>query len=450
MNDERKFKDFLQWGLTAFCVIAASISFGYILLRFDKVKAVGAMFLTILMPVVYGAVLAYLLAPVYNWCVRLTGKVLGAVSVNEKQRLGIGRFIGTIVSLVVLFIVVAGLLSMLLPQLLDSIQNVIDTLPENMNDLIGWGRKVLDDNPAIMDQVVFYMDELIEWAKSLGKNVLAPNLDKIISGVSNGMFNLVVWLKNLLIGVIVMIYLLNMKDELSTIAKKCIYGIFPVGWANAFIGEVRFTHKVFGGFILGKLLDSLIIGIICFFSMKLMKLPYVLLISVIIGVTNIIPFFGPFIGAAPSALLILLVDPLQCVYFLIFILLLQQFDGNILGPKILGESTGVSSFWVLFSILLFGGLFGFVGMIIGVPTFAVLYRLLSDGVKAALRKKKLPEETARYEGPCYVDEETLEIRLKDERPQIEKRKKGAGGDSGREERDGPEKVPRADRQKGTR
>lgn len=417
MNDEHKFKDFLYWGATAFCVIAASISFGYILLRFEQVKAFAATLFTILMPVVYGAVLAYLLAPVYNWCVGLTDKVLGAVVVHEKQRLGIGRFIGTIVSLVVLFIVVAGLISMLLPQLLDSIQSVIDTLPENVNNLILWGRKVLDDNPDIMDQVVFYMDELIEWAKSLGKNVLAPNIDKIISGVSNSMFNLVIWLKNTLIGVIVMIYLLNMKDELSTIAKKCMYGILPVEWANAFIKEVRFTHKVFGGFILGKLLDSLIIGIICFFSMKLMKLPYVLLISVIIGVTNIIPFFGPFIGAVPSALLILLVDPLQCIYFLVFILLLQQFDGNILGPKILGESTGVSSFWVLFSILLFGGLFGFVGMIIGVPTFAVIYRLISDGVRTALRKKALPEETFWYEGPCYVDEETLKIRRNGEEVQ---------------------------------
>ncbi|MCI8297688.1 MAG: AI-2E family transporter [Lachnospiraceae bacterium] len=424
MNDEHKLKDHLRWGLTAFCVIAASISFGYILLQFDKVKAFGAMFFTILMPVVYGAVLAYLLAPVYNWCVGLTDKLLGALGLGKReQRLGVGRTIGTIVSLIVLFVVVAGLISMLLPQLLESVQNVIDTLPENVNDLIVWGRKVLDDNPDIMDQVVFYMDELIEWAKSLGKNVVAPNLDKLISGLSNSMFNLVVWLKNILIGVIVMIYLLNMKDELATIAKKCVYGLFPVEWANGIIGEVRFAHKVFGGFILGKLLDSLIIGIICFFCMKLMKLPYVLLISVIIGVTNIIPFFGPFIGAAPSALLILLVDPLQCVYFLIFILLLQQFDGNILGPKILGESTGVSSFWVLFSILLFGGLFGFVGMIIGVPTFAVLYRLIADGVKSALRKKKLPEETSSYEGTCYVDEETLEVRLREETPQAAKGRK---------------------------
>ncbi len=184
----------------------------------------------------------------------------------------------------------------------------------------------------------------------------------------------------------------------------------PFGWLLLSFMALLF---LFGGFIIGKLVDSLIIGIICFFCMSLMKMPYVLLISVIIGITNIIPFFGPFIGAVPSAVLVLLVNPLQCIYFLIFILLLQQFDGNILGPKILGESTGLSSFWVLFSILLFGGVFGFVGMIIGVPAFAVIYRLLSDGVKASLRKRRLPVETSAYEGANHVDEANLEIRWED-------------------------------------
>ncbi len=408
MGDGHKFKEYIYWGITAFCVIASSIAFGYILLRIEQVKAFCVMILTILMPVIYGAVLAYLLAPVYNWCVKKSDLWLKQWISSREKRLGVGRLAGTAISLVMLILVVAGLISMLLP-LVDSIQSVIGALPGNMNNFLVWAQKILDDHSDIMEQIAVYTEQAVEWGKSWGKNVVAPNLDKIISGLSSGMFSIVVLIKNILIGLIVMIYLLNMKDGLVTIAKKCVYGIFPVVWANRLIDEARFIHQVFGGFIIGKLLDSLIIGIICFFCMSMMKMPYVLLISVIIGITNIIPFFGPFIGAIPSAILILLINPIQCIYFLIFILLLEQFDGNILGPKILGESTGVSSFWVLFSILLFGGLFGFVGMIIGVPTFAVIYRLISDGVKAALRKRQLPAETSAYEGACYVDVEKMEL-----------------------------------------
>ena len=175
-------------------------------------------------------------------------------------------------------------------------------------------------------------------------------------------------------------------------------------WANNVIEELRFVNQMFGGFIIGKLVDSLIIGIICFIGTSLMKMPFTLLISVIIGVTNIIPFFGPFIGAIPTGFLVLLVSPVKCIYFLIFILLLQQFDGNILGPKILGDSTGLSSFWVLFSILLFGGLFGFVGMIIAVPAFAVIYDLIARAVHFSLKNKKLSMATEDYKDLDHIDE----------------------------------------------
>lgn len=282
--------------------------------------------------------------------------------------------------------------------------------------------QILADNPQIGIYLQDYMNQGMEWLRQWFSQVLAPNLNTIIGSLSSGMFSFFNWVKNILIGLIVMVYLLNMKDSLVTIAKKIVYGTAPLVWANRIIEEVRYIHKVFGGFIIGKLVDSLIIGILCFLCMSLMKMPYVLLISVIVGVTNVIPFFGPFIGAIPSAVLVLLVNPIQCIYFLIFILLLQQFDGNILGPKILGESTGISSFWVLFSILLFGGLFGFVGMIIGVPTFAVIYRLLSDGVKASLRKKNLPEDTAAYEGVAYIDESSRQLYRLQETQEMEKKK----------------------------
>ena len=236
-------------------------------------------------------------------------------------------------------------------------------------------------------------------------NDLMPNIRSIISGVSSGVFTAINVIKNLLIGIIVMVYLLNMKEKLITQFKMVIYGIFPLRIANKVLEEGRFVHHVFGGFILGKLVDSLIIGLMSFVLLNLMNMPYVLLISVIIGVTNVIPFFGPFIGAIPSAFLILLESPMQCLYFCIFILLLQQFDGNILGPQILGDSTGVSSFWVLFSILLFGGLFGFVGMIIGVPTFAVIYKLITELVSWLLNRRKLSADIGNYENLDHIDEE---------------------------------------------
>ena len=226
-----------------------------------------------------------------------------------------------------------------------------------------------------------------------------------LTGVSSSIFVLINFVKNWLIGLIVMVYLLNIKDHLITQAKKIVYGCLSVRWANHVIEEMRFVHRMFGGFIIGKILDSLIIGVICFVGTSLLHIPYALLVSVIVGVTNVIPFFGPFIGAIPSGILVLLVSPIQCLVLLIWILVLQQFDGNILGPKILGNSTGLASFWVLFSILIFGGLFGFVGMIIAVPGFAVIYDLVNKAVNHSLRMKRLSLKTADYEGLDYIDEE---------------------------------------------
>ena len=221
--------------------------------------------------------------------------------------------------------------------------------------------------------------------------------------------NTISFLKTVLVGFISAVYMLNSKDTFSAQGKKLIYSMFHTDTANVILENIRFVHKVFGGFITGKLLDSLIIGLITFFAMSILQMPYVLLISVIIGVTNIIPFFGPFIGAIPSTLLIILVSPLQGVYFVIFILILQQFDGNILGPKILGDSTGLASFWVMFAILLFGGMFGFAGMVVGVPLFAVIYSAVSGLVNRSLGKKKLSVQTADYITLDHIDAESGEM-----------------------------------------
>ena len=413
MNN-RKFTTYLYWGITAFLVISACILLVFTMIHMEKVRELAAFLTDILMPVIYGGVLAYLLTPIYNRVLKGTEKFLKKYMKTEKHARMLGRGTATAVSLAVLFAVVSGLLAILIPQLISSIRGIINSLPGNLNNLEQWLLSLLDDNPELAAEVTALFNatglELQSWINqnivpslsNLNENFI-QNLWGVVSRVSSSVLDVVTVLKNVFIGVIVTAYMLNIKDSFCAHGKKAVYGLLPLKIANRFIREVRFIHKVFGGFIIGKLLDSLIIGILCFCGMSLMKLPYVMLVSVIVGVTNVIPFFGPFIGAIPSAFFILLVSPVQCLYFIIFVFLLQQFDGNILGPKILGDSTGISSFGVLFSILLFGGLFGFVGMIIGVPTFAVLYNLGKDGVEHFLRKKNLSCNTQDYAELDYIE-----------------------------------------------
>ena len=399
-----RFKNYIYWGTTALAVIALSVAFGFFLSRFELVSGALGKIASILMPIIYGAVLAYLMLPIYNKTRACTTLKLKTVMKSESAIGKLAKTAGTLVSLIVLFAIVAGLFSMIIPQIYTSIIGLQESIGEYINNLTLWMTKLFEDNPDVQQAVMPYYEQAVEEFQKWLTEKLVPNMSMIIGQLSTGLLNVVTVVKNILIGVIVMVYFLNIKDTLAAQSKKIIYSVFKLKEANRIVSEVRFAHGVFGGFITGKLLDSLIIGIMCFFALKFLKMPYVLLISVIIGVTNVIPFFGPFIGAIPSAFLILLVSPMKCLYFLIFILILQQFDGNILGPKILGDSTGLPSFWVLFSML-FGGLMGFVGMIIGVPTFAVIYRLTSMYVSNSLVKKDLSSRTEDYLRLDHIDEE---------------------------------------------
>lgn len=414
MNHE-KYRKYIYWGVTAFLVCGLVALMVFLMINWKKAEGVMALLREILAPIIYGAVFAYLMTPIYNRVQRVVVEKAGRMKLSKTTGEKLGSFAATIVSLVVLVAVVTGLISMLIPQLLTSIKGIIEALPANIANLELWLEQIFVNNPEMEASVMSYYDTAVGYVQNWLTNDLIPNMYSIISGVSSGLFSIVNTVMDVFIGLIVMIYLLNMKTKLQTQAKMIIYGALPLKIANKFIEECRFVHHVFGGFIIGKLLDSLIIGILCFVLLTIMKMPYVLLVSVIVGVTNIIPFFGPFIGAIPSAFLILLVSPRQCLYFIGLILLLQQFDGNILGPKILGDSTGVSSFWVLFSILLFGGLFGFVGMIIGVPTFAVFYRLTTELVTYLLGKKELSADISSYERLDYIDNEKKTYIRKEER-----------------------------------
>lgn len=405
---EQEFKKYIYNGITAVAVIAVCIVFWYCIENWDSVYGLVRMILGIASPIIYGAILAYLLSPIYNRVVKQVREKLNKVWKKEKHINSISKACGTAVSVLLVIFVVAGLFQMLIPQIIDSLAGIKESFPLYLQNLYEWIQKVLADNPEIESFVLDNLKNTVamaeSWLERSFTNLDINRLGEFLTGVSSGVINLLVFVKNWLIGLIVMVYLLNIKDVLIAQAKKITYGLLSLRWANAVVEEMRFVNQMFGGFIIGKLLDSLIIGIICFICISLMNMPFALLLSVIIGVTNIIPFFGPFIGAIPTGFLVLLVSPVKCLYFLLFILLLQQFDGNILGPKILGNSTGLSSFWVLFSILLFGGLFGFIGMIIAVPAFAVIYDLIARGVNHSLRNKKLSACTDDYKDLDHIDE----------------------------------------------
>lgn len=406
----RDLKTYIYWGVTAVCVIAVCIVLNYVVRERQAFMGILRMVAGILAPITYGAVLAYLTAPVYNGAREFCERTLRPSTKSEKKLKRAGKVYGTITSLLLVCVVIFGLLRFLLPQIWESISGLNAALPTYIENLYMWIRKLLEDNPEfesmVLSNLTYVLTEFQDWGRGFFTRMDAEWVGTFISSLSSGVMTAVTQVMNALIGLIVMVYLLNIKELLAGQGKKIIYSLFPVKIANDIVSEIRFVHKVFGGFIIGKLVDSLIIGILCFLCLSFMDMPCYLLISVIVGVTNVIPFFGPFIGAIPSAFLVLLVSPMKCLYFLIFILLLQQFDGNILGPKILGDSTGLPSFWVLFSILLFGGLFGFVGMIIGVPTCAVIFDLISKAVRKSLKAKNLSEETEDYLRLDHVDEES--------------------------------------------
>lgn len=407
--EKNELKKYLYTGLTAVAVIAFCIVFWYCVENWDSVMKMVNRITKIIAPIIYGAVLAYLTSPIYNRVRAAVSKRLSRTWKEQKHIDRLAKTSGTLACILVVFVIVAGMFQMLIPQLFLSLKGIQDSFPQYLQNLYTWLQQVLSDNPDIEAFVLNNLQSAVQtgenWLENYFTQFDLTRLAYFLSGVSSSLFGVLEFVKNCLLGLIIMVYLLNIKDLLIAQAKKIIYSILNLKWANSVVEEMRFVHRMFGGFIIGKLVDSLIIGIICFIGVSLMKMPFPLLLSVIIGVTNVVPFFGPFIGAIPTAFLVLLVSPIKCVYFLLWILLLQQFDGNILGPKILGESTGLSSFWVLFSILVFGGLFGFVGMIIAVPAFAVIYDLIARAVHSSLRKKKLSAATEDYDGLSHIDEE---------------------------------------------
>ena len=409
-------RPYIRSGITAVIVVVIATIAYFMMFHIQTLSEKVLLLRQILRPISLGLIFAFLLLPVHNAITEfLTDRITRKHTLKKRGR-GLIKFSSILLSLIFAFAVLYVLLALMVPQVYLSIVGLVQSIPEYLNTAEQWILKFLEDNPEIQEMFIstfnpaaltveqWLNNELIPNLDSLAstlewlKTTLLPNISGVIVNVSALVVQILLAFKDIFIGIIVSVYLLASKDVFAAQTKKIVYSILPPKYGDLLVEETRNAYRITSGFVNGKLLDSLIIGIITLICCNLFNFPYAALVAMIIGVTNIIPFFGPFIGAIPSAFLILLVDPMKCVYFSIFVFVLQQFDGNILGPKILGESTGLASFWVLFSIILFGGVFGFTGMVLGVPFFAIFYSIVKRLVNQGLEKKNLPVDTEEYMG----------------------------------------------------
>ena len=408
---------YMKWGLTALIVLILAICFVCLIFKGDHILSGLNTVIQVIMPVIDGLIIAFIATPILNWIetkllVPLCQKChIGTTKPKIKKRIRAGSVFLTFLFII---LIVYAFFAVVIPQLVTSIQSIITRFPTYINNLIELTERLLADNPDVEE----YMEGLLAtYSKDLDTFLddrVLPTLNTLIRSASVGMIGVLKSLYNLVIGLIISLYILSGKEKFASQSKKICYALFDRHVANQIIRAFRFTNKTFIGFLGGKIVDSAIIGVLCFAGTSILKMPYPVLISVIVGVTNIIPFFGPYIGAIPSALLILMTDPKKCIPFIIFILALQQLDGNVIGPKILGESTGLSGFWVIFSITLFGGLWGVLGMVVGVPLFAVFYAGADYMVNKFLKKKALSIDTGDYEKLKYIDAEKEYIPLETE------------------------------------
>ena len=394
--------------VATFLTFCCCTLFFFFVYRNQEIAAYGEKMSLILQPIIIGIVLAYLLNPIVNFIEVWIKKYLEKYITNPKKLKSISRMLSITGGWLFFGIIIAVLVAAILPTIVDSIMSMIMTFPEAIDNLLKWINKTIEGDEQ-MKQVV---NELIvrgsTWMESFMTGTILPQMEGYIASIMSSAVSALKLVLNVFIGFVVSVYVLTSKEKFSGQAKKIIYALFNPGQANVIIDTVRKSHELFGGFISGKLLDSLIIGIIAYIVLCIMKMPYAMLVSVIVGVTNIIPFFGPFIGAIPSFFIILLQDPVMSLYFLIFIFILQQIDGNIIGPKILGNSTGLTAFWIVFSTTFFGGIWGFIGMVLGVPLTAVIYHIAGRILNYMLKKRGIPHDTESYIKLKKIDRHTHE------------------------------------------
>lgn len=383
--------------VSIFGAISLSIVVFFALFRFqgigDAIDTLGK----ILAPFIYGGVVAYLLRPMCNIYERALQEWLPGKMKKIANSVAVG------LSLLTGILVVYTLIIMIAPQLYSSIRSLWNTLPDKVNRFLTWAKSTFGEDEELLHLFNTVYTSVYQDLNSWADNTLVPYISSVVSGVGSSVYKVLLFLYNLLIGLIVACYLLGSRKRFARQSVLIVRSLLKPRWADLFLNEVVFVDRMLGGFIDGKLLDSAIMGVLCYLGCLIFRFPNGLLVSAIVGITNVIPFFGPFIGGIPSTLLIMIENPMKGLWFIVFILALQQLDGNIIGPKILGDRTGLSSFWVLFAIVLFGGLWGLVGMVICVPVFAVLYDTVKKLVRRGLTRKGQIELWEKYKAD-YPDE----------------------------------------------
>lgn len=387
-------KRYLKIGITGAAILASGILCAFVLFKMPVIIFVLKGITEILKPFLYGVVFAYLLAPLCN---KIEEKLFQFFPKAKAKARRFICFIAIVISLCVAIAVIWLIIMMIIPQVWDSVMKIIQMVPQKLIVVNNWIEHMLENQPELQA----YFEEFSSQAESNIDSLLnvdtIQKVQSIINSLSVQLFGVLGVVKNIFLGLLISAYLLGSRKLFGAQAGLILHGVFSDKWAKIIEEEIRYTDKMFNGFLVGKIIDSAIIGLLCFAGTSIMGFESPAFISVIIGITNIIPFFGPFIGAIPCGLLLLLENPMHCLYFIIFIFVLQQLDGNVIGPKILGNTTGVSSFWVLFAILLFGGMWGVVGMVIGVPLFAVIYDIIRKLVYRGLRKHKRESMITDYE-----------------------------------------------------
>lgn len=389
MKDPKKQRYFYAM-MAGFGAISLSVLFFFFLYRLQGIGNVISQLSTILAPFIYGGIIAYLLRPMCN-----SLEAFFQLRLPKKMRRFANAF-AVVFSLLVGILVVYALITMVVPQLVESIVTLWNALPTKMEQLVNWATETFGKDERVVQFVEknyrSYFTDIDKWVQA---NVI-PQVSSLVTNVGTSVWQVLKFVYNILIGLIVAVYVLHGRKRFGKQARLIVRSMFSDRWANRILEEVEFIDRMFGGFIDGKIIDSAIVGVLCYIGCTVLKIPSALLVSVIVGVTNVIPFFGPVIGAVPATLLILIDSPIKALWFLIWVIVLQQLDGNVIGPKILGNRTGLSGFWVMFSIILFGGLWGIVGMIICVPLFAVIYDTVRRLVRRGLRRRNHTELWDEY------------------------------------------------------
>ena len=419
---------YFKWGLTALVVIFISILLVVIFTNLPGFFTVLASIGKILSPLISGVVIAFLLNPLVNF-VDCRLRPLLQKKLKAQTAKNLSRTAGIVMALIVAGILVYGFFAMLLPQLYESVMSIVDNAGTYFNSIETWATNVLEDNPDIQGYVDKGLEQLRGFIENWVKTTFLSDMSKLVTTVSTSVIAVVKSLTNFIIGLVASIYMLWSKDTFRAQTKKIMVATMRPSAADRLLALGRNAYRIFNGFIIGKLIDSAIIGVLCYIGCEILKMPFTALVATIVGITNIIPFFGPIIGAVPSAFLILLVDPLKAFYFVIFVIVLQQLDGNVIGPKILGNTVGISGFWVLASITIAASIFGFAGMLLGVPVFALIYVLISDGVNARLRKKQHSTVTEDYRDIQTVED----LVMPPHAPRVEPQPVGASAKQGAED-----------------